>query len=59
VSERQLQRWNAVLVCALALVFVIIGLTLANAAGCDWRAATWIAGGCGAVGLVLGAAVLR
>jgi hypothetical protein len=52
-------RLSATIAMLTMLTGVIAGLTLANAAGCDWRAATAIAGGCGAVGLVLGAAVLR
>jgi threonine/homoserine/homoserine lactone efflux protein len=52
-------RVSATIAMLTMLIGVVCGLTLANAAGCDWRAATWIAGGCGAVGLVLGGAVLR
>jgi hypothetical protein len=50
---------SAVIACALGLAALAVGLALANAAGCDWRAATAVALGCGAVGWLTGAAVAR
>lgn len=53
------ERRNATIAVLAGLIGVIVGMTLANLAGCGWRAETAIALGCGLAGLVLGGVVGR
>lgn len=53
------ERRSATIAVLAGLIGVVVGLTLANLAGCGWRAETAIAIGCGLAGLLLGGAVGR